>query len=104
MPGGTPAIVPTVTLGFVPASDRALRPFWMHQIVEYIIGIAMISVAIQNGRSARSEAATRVRVPPGEPVVLAHRDAWTLCAESAKSPDRSTRSGLLKAASAPCGR
>ncbi len=30
------------------ASDRALRPFWLHQIVEYIIGIAMISVAIQS--------------------------------------------------------
>ncbi|MEL6891602.1 MAG: hypothetical protein AAFP84_08405 [Actinomycetota bacterium] len=30
------------------ADDRALRPFWMHQIVEYIIGITMISVAIQS--------------------------------------------------------
>ncbi len=28
--------------------NRALRPFWMHQIVEYIIGIAMISAGIQS--------------------------------------------------------
>ncbi len=30
------------------AADRALRPFWLHQVVEYIIGITMISVAIQS--------------------------------------------------------
>lgn len=28
--------------------NRALRPFWMHQIVEYIIGFAMVSVAFQS--------------------------------------------------------
>ena len=28
--------------------NRALRPFWMHQIVEYIIGIVFISAGIQS--------------------------------------------------------
>lgn len=27
--------------------DRLRRPFWMHQIVEYLVGIALISAAVQ---------------------------------------------------------
>jgi len=28
--------------------ERALRPFWMHQVVEYVIGIVLISAAFQS--------------------------------------------------------
>lgn len=29
-------------------SERALRPFWIHQLVEYLIGIALISQGFQD--------------------------------------------------------
>lgn len=32
--------------------DRVRRPFWIHQIVEYIVGLALISVAFQSPRPA----------------------------------------------------
>jgi hypothetical protein len=32
--------------------ERARRPFWMHQIVEYMIGIALIAAAIQQLKPA----------------------------------------------------
>jgi hypothetical protein len=28
--------------------ERALRPFWLHQVVEYVIGIVLISAAFQS--------------------------------------------------------
>ena len=28
--------------------ERALRPFWMHQVVEYVIGLMLISAAFQS--------------------------------------------------------
>ena len=28
--------------------ERALRPFWMHQVVEYVIGFVLISAAFQS--------------------------------------------------------
>ncbi len=28
--------------------ERALRPFWLHQVVEYVIGLVLISLAIQS--------------------------------------------------------
>lgn len=28
--------------------ERALRPFWMHQVVEYLLGLVLISVAFQS--------------------------------------------------------
>ena len=30
--------------------ERALRPFWMHQTVEYVIGIVLIALAFQSPR------------------------------------------------------
>jgi hypothetical protein len=32
--------------------ERALRPFWLHQIVEYIVGLVLISLAIQSPEPA----------------------------------------------------
>jgi len=32
--------------------DRVLRPFWMHQVVEYLIGLVLISFAFQSPRPA----------------------------------------------------
>ena len=28
-------------------SDRAMRPFWMHQLVEYIIGLILVATGLQ---------------------------------------------------------
>ena len=33
-------------------SERALRPFWMHQLVEYIIGLVLITAAVQQPQPA----------------------------------------------------
>jgi len=33
-------------------TERARRPFWIHQIVEYMIGIALIAAAIQQPKPA----------------------------------------------------
>jgi hypothetical protein len=32
--------------------NRALRPFWLHQVVEYILGIVLISAAFQSPEPA----------------------------------------------------
>ena len=32
--------------------ERALRPFWLHQIVEYVVGLVLISLAIQSPEPA----------------------------------------------------
>jgi hypothetical protein len=32
--------------------ERAQRPFWMHQVVEYLIGLVLISIAFQSPRPA----------------------------------------------------
>ncbi len=29
------------------SSDRAMRPFWIHQLAEYVIGIALVAQALQ---------------------------------------------------------
>ncbi len=31
----------------MPAIEGAQRPFWMHQLVEYLIGVVLISVSVQ---------------------------------------------------------
>ena len=31
----------------MPAIEGAQRPFWMHQVVEYLIGIVLIGAAFQ---------------------------------------------------------
>ncbi|MEM8620602.1 MAG: hypothetical protein AAGF73_12860 [Actinomycetota bacterium] len=33
-------------------SERALRPFWMHQLVEYIIGLVLVTAAVQQPQPA----------------------------------------------------
>jgi hypothetical protein len=32
--------------------DRVRRPFWIHQVVEYLVGLALISVAFQSPKPA----------------------------------------------------
>lgn len=32
--------------------ERVQRPFWMHQVVEYLVGIALISIAVQQPQPA----------------------------------------------------
>jgi cation transport ATPase len=39
------------TLGSV-RIERALRPFWLHQVVEYLVGLVLISLAIQSPEPA----------------------------------------------------
>jgi hypothetical protein len=36
--------------------ERALRPFWMHQVVEYVIGVVLISAAFQSPTPAPASA------------------------------------------------
>lgn len=36
--------------------ERALRPFWMHQIVEYLIGLVLISIAFRSPTPAAASA------------------------------------------------
>lgn len=31
-----------------PASERAMRPFWIHQIAEYLIGLALVAQGVQD--------------------------------------------------------
>jgi hypothetical protein len=40
------------TLLLMPAIEGAQRPFWMHQVVEYMIGIVLIGAAFQAPRPA----------------------------------------------------
>jgi hypothetical protein len=40
--------VGTGTLGAVVEIERVQRPFWMHQLVEYLIGVVLLALAVQS--------------------------------------------------------
>lgn len=48
---GAPSRLGTL-LGVADDSIRAMRPFWMHQVVEYVIGIVLISAGSQSPEPA----------------------------------------------------
>jgi hypothetical protein len=51
----------------MPAIEGAQRPFWMHQVVEYLIGIVLIGAAFQLPEPVVPCQGARLGVSVGEP-------------------------------------